>query len=355
MKKYVASYVTLGCALLFQFLLCASSIEEADNQPKTLRIVELLPSFPYSLAIEPALPNDFVAMNESASGDPYKTIYWGPRATLEKLKKDRGFINRDTLDHAIIAVQLSPYVTQNEIEKLKTSKTAFKEKFESLMKTFGKQLPNIRLKNEPTQASWNWGPYPVHSCEWQADCLTLCMVWVGLNTPEGMTLCCALISPSLHPNKKDLAMWHTFLQNTTAFPESHLIQALGYDLQPGYTVASFHGMSAKITAEKRRSDGMLQIAVLSLDADLQFHSFRTVRGYTTTMAGFQEDIAKIVCLFRRKSDVHHVQENKCVPLRVQTVDEFLVDVSEMKSNNQLFVYQEEPLPVRKECKETTGL
>lgn len=327
------NYFILATFLLFCLF---STVYAAAN---TFRILDLLPTLAYPYAIEPAIPENFVAINANVVPGRDPKIYWGPREVVEKFKDH--WEDSDYLDTAIIAVSLSPMVTQSQIVDAKNSPKAMRGEIDRYIQARGKGMLNYYvLKKEPVHSSWEWGFYPGYNCELEVGNGKRYLAWVGLHAPEDMTLCFELITPLASPNKIELMMWQNFLRNTTAFRETELLKALGYDLQLGYTMASFDGMAAKISAERRKSDNMLQFTVYALDPDLEFRFLRTTEGYKTHLSEYPETIVKAVFAFAHKGDNTPTTIDKCLPIRVLDVDEFSTTYSFMETNRQVFVYQE---------------
>lgn len=59
--------------------------QEAKND---LRILELLPNLLCSLAVDPGIPADFVALSPNEILDLHDLIYWGPKDVLKAYFKD---------------------------------------------------------------------------------------------------------------------------------------------------------------------------------------------------------------------------------------------------------------------------
>ena len=100
------------------------------------------------------------------------------------------------------------------------------------------------------------------------------MAWVGLNDPEaGWTLLFNLVYPDKkgHPNKKDRQLWESLIMKTTQLKDGDYFKACGQDLQEGYTLVNVGGAKLKMLAEKRQSDGTLQVVVIPESSDVEFH------------------------------------------------------------------------------------
>lgn len=74
-----------------------------------------------------------------------------------------------------------------------------------------------------------------------------------------------------HPTKKDRQLWERLLTKTTQLQDGDYFKACGQDLQEGYTLVNVDGAKLKMHAEKRQSDGVLQIVVIPESSDVEFH------------------------------------------------------------------------------------
>ncbi len=84
------------------------SAEEIDIS-KPLRIHQLMPreGMFVSLAIEPALPNDFIALSQDEEINYSDWVYWGPEKVVKAYLK-----NPSSLNEPIIRVSFAQNVTQ---------------------------------------------------------------------------------------------------------------------------------------------------------------------------------------------------------------------------------------------------
>jgi hypothetical protein len=238
--------------------LTATGILLANEQP---RILELLPGLLAPLAIEPAIPANFTAMSPTGALDPAGWIYWGPEASLKTY-----FQNPKLLKEPLLSVSLSGNVKQ-------TSPDGFGPE--------AKQALDMMKAIDPkgfTSFKTNWGPYPVQAVKVQMEGHTLMMAWVGLNSPEGWTLLFNFVYPDQkgRPDKKDMVLWENFLKNTKPLTDGDFFKAHGQDMQEGSTSVNYGGAKYRLIAEKRESDGMIQVVYIPAMENLAFH-YRDMR------------------------------------------------------------------------------
>lgn len=210
------------------------------------RIVEMLPNLMAPLAVDPGVPDDFVALSPHGKLNPYDWIYWGPKEVLEAYFKDPS-----SLSEPVLRVKLSSNVAQTGTDSFTSDKDQ-------------SQLPTERLR---------WGEYPLRASKVTMMGTTAFIAWVGLNDPEaGWTLMFNLVYPDNkgHPDAKDIALWETFLKTTKVLKDADYFIALGQDLQEGYTLVNAAGAKMKVTAERRQSDGMVEVVVTPESPDVSF-------------------------------------------------------------------------------------
>jgi hypothetical protein len=235
--------------------LIAIAPKDPQKEEHHLRILELIPDLLCPLGVDPGIPSDFIALSPRGTLDSYDWIYWGPKNVLEAY-----FKNPDSLETPILRVQLSPNVAQ-------TGPNAFT--FEESLKLLEKENPK-GFAFTKTQ----WGDYPVCAIRTQIEDKLIFMAWVGLNDPEaGWTLMFNLVYPDKkgHPNRRDRQLWKNLILKTTQLKDGDYFKACGQDLQEGYTLVNVGGAKLKMLAEKRQSDGTLQVVVIPESSDIEFH------------------------------------------------------------------------------------
>lgn len=240
---------------LITFCLLCTIMVGALMGGENLRIKELLPSLVKSLAVEPAVPADFVEATPEGSVSLYDWTYWGPKDVLEKF-----FKNPDSLDVPLLRVKLSGNVAQ-------TGADSFSDE-DSFMKI--KEMNPSAFSMVKTK----WGSYPVRAIQTEIEGHKLAMAWVGLNDPEsGWVLMFNLVYPNKEgrPNKEDLKLWDDFISKTEPLSGRDFIKAHGQDLQDGYTILNVGGVKLKLTAEKRKKDNLMQVVVIPESSNTKFN------------------------------------------------------------------------------------
>jgi hypothetical protein len=235
--------------------LTAISPKDKQEAKNDLRILELLQNLLCPLAVDPAIPADFIALSPRGILDPYDWIYWGPKDVLKAY-----FENPSSLKVPILRVKLSSNVAQ-------TGPNSFnnEESLEILEEEDPKGFASLETQ---------WGDYPVCAIRTQMEDQLIFMAWVGLNDPEaGWSLMFNLVYPDKkgHPNKKDRQLWGDLIMKTTQLKDGDYFKACGQDLQEGYTLVNVGGAKLKMLAEKRQSDETLQVVVIPEGSDVEFH------------------------------------------------------------------------------------
>lgn len=248
-------YILLFASIFTTNLLTA--IEDKQDIKNELRILELLPNLLSPLAVDPGIPADFIALSPNGILDPYDFIYWGPKDVLKAY-----FENPSSLKVPLIRVKLSGCVAQ-------TGPNSFNKSFMEYLKKMKQEDPK-GFDSIETQ----WGDYPVIAIRSILEGQLNFTAWVGLNDPEGKwTLVFGLVYPDKkgHPTKKDRQLWERLLTKTTQLKDGDYFKAYGQDLQEGYTLVNMGGVKLKMLAEKRQSDGKLQVVVIPESSNVEFH------------------------------------------------------------------------------------
>lgn len=314
----------------FVFVICgvlqAQDANNAIETSRNLRILNLLPNLACPLGVEPAIPDNFVAMSRSGILDPYDWIYWGPKEVIEAHFKDH-----DSLSQGIIRIKLSANVMQTGPHEFDGE--TLQESIRSLKKELGRNV---------TARDYNWGNYPVRAMKAKLPEQTFLIAWIGLNDPSGWTLMANMIYPPKGKLKaKDLALWKNFLEKTTQLPERDMILASGQDLQQDHTLVSLAGMKFKVRAEKRLSDGCLQIVVTRLSSigEFVYKDMFEARLGTQWMHG--APIVKVSASLSATEGncTNHI--DYVVTALIKEVQEFTVNASDAEHPKDQFVYQKQ--------------
>lgn len=255
-RIFMFLYSLFACMLIMNPLVAIAPQDKHDVK-SNLHILELLPNLLCPLAVDPGIPADFVALSPNGILDPYDFIYWGPKNVLKAYFKDPS-----SLKVPLIRVKLSACVTQ-------TGPNSFHKSFLEYLNKLKQEDPKGFASIE-TQ----WGDYPVIAIRTITEGQLNFTACVGLNDPEaGWTLVFDLVYPDKkgHPTKKDRQLWESLLTKTTQLQDGDYFKAYGQDLQEGYTLVNVGGAKLKMFAEKRQSDGTLQVVVIPENSNVEFH------------------------------------------------------------------------------------
>lgn len=241
------------CSLLACTYPLVAITSSEPNFKSDLRILELLPNLSCPLAVDPYLPADFIALSLNGVLDPYDWIYWGPKEVLNAYFKDQ-----TSLKEPLIRVKLSGNVAQ------KTPGSLPKDHEEALKKM---------MQNDPQSyyRESKWGDYPVDAVKIKMAGQTIRTAWVGLNDQgSGWVLMFNLVTPDNNETAAE-NLWNNFITKTTPLKDADYFKACGQDLQEGYTLLNVGGAKLKMIAEKRASDGTLQVVVIPESSNVKFH------------------------------------------------------------------------------------
>ncbi len=219
----------------------STALFAAGDEP---RIMGLFPSMDTPLAVEPYIPNDFVAMSKEGPLDLNDWVYWGPKEALE-----RYFNDPSTLQQAFLRVKMSQTVKQ----VTSTTFSAENEELCNLMAPLGlKRLFDVRMK---------WGKYPIYLITAEFDKKWLYAGWVGLSDTQGSTLMFELVYPGHKPCPKDFQLWDLFFDKTTILSNSLYDNGFSVFYATGKTDVTLYGKTFSILAEQRYSDKLLTVYV----------------------------------------------------------------------------------------------
>lgn len=284
------------------FLSFAHLNSEDIDVTQPLRITQLMPRerLFISLAVEPAIPKDFIALSKKGEIDYLDWVYWGPEEVLKAYFKDPL-----SLSVPIIRVKLTADVAQNKYG-------SFDVKF------LEKQMS--QAFKEASFDSGKWGTYPHFQVSFDGD-EKVRMAYVGLNDEGGAVLLFHLIIPKKPTAQASaIKLWDEFLQKTKELPEPLFFKAQGQEMHPGYTIVNIVGREIKVTAEKRKSDQKIQFTVIPQDQTIEF---KFGKAFTTTMGAnwhHHEPLVKIEGAYIiDKGWVHY---STTTSVLIKEVDEF---------------------------------
>ena len=265
------------------------------------------------LPIDPALPDDFVALDRDGGVCFYNWVGWGPEKAIKAFFEDE-----NAVDHPIIFVTISPNVVQSYRGRLdeKYFKSAFKA--EGFDVSFG-----------------NWGKYPWCMAERTSEGKTDRMGYIGMNASDGSMLCLKVFTPSTPEGEAHAdELWNAFFKESKLLPEPLYIKAQGQEMHLGYTILNVAGQRVKIIAETRKRDGRSRIACVPENACVQFHckdAFTTKMGLSWH---FGDPIAKVLGIWEVENSYGRNMIEITAGVLVEEVDEFS-QISIVKKNNYI--------------------
>jgi len=278
-----------------------------------LRIQELMPrdNLFCSLAVEPALPKDFVALAENGEISYSSGVYWGPEKTLKAYFKDP-----KSLDTPILKVAISSILFQDcpEFFNEKSIREDVKSnpEFKDISVSFG-----------------NWGIYRYFRASGKLQNTEVNIAHVGLNDPSGAVLTIDLVIPNTKNGKSDaLKLWNDFFKNTTMLPEPLFYKAQGQELHIGRTIVDIVGRKIKVIAEKRKSDKKMRFTIVPPDENIEFKFENAKEVKMEGNWNFGKPLLKVKGQYI--IDKGWVQYNMVTSIFIKDVDEF----SKVNSTNK---------------------
>lgn len=185
------------CWKIGLFLNCLIGLEmtaaEAETDYQLSRIAQLLPNLVYKPNIDPAIPENFVAMGPTKSSTLYDGIFWGPKEVLVKYFQDP-----ESLEQPIIRVAV---LTDKERNKLFDHVQLYPE---------DSKVTDFVLQNDEVT-------YPIFSIRTKINNRKSLFALMAISSPcNQQALIFELIYPSKDskPSKEGLKMWNTFVNET---------------------------------------------------------------------------------------------------------------------------------------------
>ena len=228
-------------AVLLTTIAHLQALNKDFDLSQSLHIDELMPreGLFSTIAIEPGIPKDYVAMCKDGEISYCNWVYWGPKKELEAYFKDPL-----SLSKPIIRVKFASGISQTQFgrfdeELIKDDRA----KLNGFVIDFGK-----------------WGTYPYLTMTNPSDA-KLNSAFVGLNSESGVVLYFNLIVPEKSKSDDDaLKFWNKFIQETTQLPEHLFYKVNGQEMYTGYTIVNIAGHKVKMIAEQRKSDKKILFA-----------------------------------------------------------------------------------------------
>lgn len=292
-------------------ILASSELEES---PKELKFYELRKSLVTPLFVKFALPDDFCAVYVEEFPDSF---YLGPKEVLIDYFNDPGSLSQPIL-----------YVTYN----LFTREEVLSDQIPEAPLLFLGQHAQLIEDEILSHSNSLWGPYPVKEIGKKKLHYYRYEAFVNFSKPEinDYDLFCdtahfSLITPKKKPSEEDLKFWRTFLEKTEVLSLQQVAFLIGQKLHNGFTIVQANSSTTtpefKVTAEKRKKDGELQIGIITPNKDIQidfFEGFEWEPNEENTVK-----ILNVVCLIQKEEDNLWIDKcKKCVFVEVTDVDEF---------------------------------
>jgi hypothetical protein len=318
---FIVLYLLIACLFTMNPLIATAPIDKQEAKMDDLRILELLPNLSCPLAVNPGIPADFIALSPKGVLDPTDWIYWGPKDVLKAY-----FDNPTSLKTSILRVKLSANVAQTGPHSFSNEKSL------KMMEKDSEGFASIET---------HWGDYPVVAIRTKMEGQLIFMAWVGLNDPgTGWTLMFNLVYPDFdkegHPNTEERQLWESLITKTTQLKDGDYFKACGQDLQEGYTLVNVEGAKLKMLAEKRQSDGTLQVVVIPESPDVEFHYVDMIEGLMGAKWKYGEPIVKVY------GEIAVNKENVKFPIKYVT-SIFFKNVPEFsfkkEDGNKLLIFQ----------------
>lgn len=292
---------------------------------KKLRIQSLWPSdYVARLAIEPAIPQDFVM--KKLPQDAYPGYFaWGPKEFLDTCD----FKDLDHIPHSLLCFNAS-------LDAAQTGPTTFSDAdaLEDAFKQVGAE--------GVSRHTYMWGNYPVLQIGGTNHGKYLFSAWIGTNYCSNV-IRARLLYPSMEgrPNKEDIQLWETFLSQTKPLPEPECLLVQGCDMQTGYTWQDGFGEKVLCVAEKRKSDNLIQVVLICQDNATSFSVRNITHGLGKTSWRGVQLIAKVHVDISKKLVEGGSIEMQATPINVfiKTVEKFSLNKEALVVDPRIFVRQ----------------
>lgn len=123
---------------------------------------------------------------------------------------------------------------------------------------------------------------------------------------------------------------------TTQLKDRDYFKAGGQDLQEGYTLVNVGGAKLKMLAEKRQSDGILQVVVIPESSDVEFHYFDMVECLMGATWKYGEPMVKVYGTIALNNENFKSITYYVTSIFFKTVQEFLFKKDDEK---KLLIFQ----------------
>lgn len=309
--KLCNGVLCIACIFIFAPIHTHAEFPDIDvSQP--IRISQMIPSELnlFCLAIDPVIPEDFIALSEKGNLDYSDWVYWGPKDVLTAYFEDP-----KTLKTPILRVKFALETHQTQVASLDEQGIRQMAAFYKFTCDFGK---------------WGYYPFGMLSGNYKGELIHL--AFVGPNADSGIVLLFYLVVPQT-PNGPDqaLKLWEDFFKKTKQLPIPLFFKANGQELHPGYTIVDVIGHKIKVIAEMRKSDYKVRFMVIPRDSDVCFkfeNAFKALMGSDWHLA---EPLLKLEGSYVIKDG--QVNYSMVTSVLIENVDKF---TAVPKSQNNVF-------------------
>lgn len=317
------------------FLCALTLIFSTPTFSSPLRIQELLPNPNWfvQLAIDPALPPEFVARLLPNSEESDASRYcWAEPQVAEK------YAATGVVTGPLFAVFLSKGVLKKADGTL-TGEEGLDQQIQQLSESLGVGKFLLNKKR------FFWGLHPVFALITQLPepIGKMRMVWIG-NPVDEHVLCLMFRYPSGSPEKEREAeqIWEDFLHQTKELQGGDYFRALGHDMQMGSTVRHTGPLKIKVSVELRSKDNQLLYVVEPLSEGTTYQLREAVLTRMTTPWHFGHSILKVSGRGILEAEGHHVVFDEVISVLVKEVEQFSMNLQHLRQRKEVVV-QEEPL------------
>ncbi len=298
------------------FLALSLSICFSQDVHSKYRIEELIPDLMAPLAVEPAIPEDFISVPTSKEAGSCQWIYWGKQEVIDQLFEDH-----KTVLEPLIRVRLTAYVAQTGPDSFSIDRDVI-------------DFPH-RIEK------FKWGSYPVRAHRILIQNKVVYMAYVGLNAPGGLTLLFNLHLPESEQGSdldKNYPLWENFLRNTKPFSEKELYKMNGLELEEGETIVEVAEEKLKVTAEEDKN-GIIRVVFQPLTPHISYDDKESSQTYKAGEWKTATPMMRIPTEIEVVKDNNTIYDRVVVYVFVKKVDEFTIPTERLKAEPKVKVIE----------------
>lgn len=305
--------------ILWLFMFAAAGL--IADEPE---IKQLLPGFPYPLAVTLALPSDFVSVKEPNSFHGY---IWARKDDIDEILK-----NPEKPVKPFFLASISPNITQEG-----TNEFSGEENFENELKASG--FSDIKVKKV------FWGTYPVLGMKAiDKEGRAHYSLWIGLNTEPveggpkpGLVLVVNYFYPEgqKKPSEEELVVLRSLLNDTKPLPEKETLALEGYDIQDNFTLFTRDKVKIKVMAQQRGKDLVVLSAPLSPNTEMVVKGVRVAPLALEWRHGRPSVKVFGEALYTDGNEFDVVPAN--IPALINEVEEFTEEFQELRAREGTYV------------------